>query len=191
MGLDLVHKPDVIHNKPLRRLSDINVDAQILFRNCNVQCRDNTVDNAADWDHQFGKYELDHDIVGPMILARKDKQSLHVLHAMAVVAFAENVMVPLFDNYQRQRNSWADLTHFELQWEVLAARFEVARHAKKEEFMKFWDEFRNDKVRGRPEKLLEESEEVMKLQKDMWICDRYEFMPRPEWANVLNPYDVG
>ncbi|KAF2431233.1 hypothetical protein EJ08DRAFT_696621 [Tothia fuscella] len=191
MELPIVARPDPTTRKSCRRYSDINTNAEYLFRNCNVQSHD-TIVNKKDWDHQFGKYELNDVIFGPIILARKDKKPLHVLHARAIMSFAENIMAPLFDEYQIARKFWRNLdTHFEQQWEVVIARFNIARQGKKEEFMRFWYDYKGSKIKGQPDMLVGESAEVERLQMLSWIVDRYELEPHPEWIHVPTPYDVG
>jgi hypothetical protein len=146
----------------------------------------------AEWDHQFGEYELENDIVGPLVLARKDKRSLHVLHAMAIVNFAEIVMVPLLDDYQSKRRVWKQAaTHFEHQKEVMTARTMILEQTKPDQFKFFWYDFKMRKIQGRPDLLVEESEKTAQLQMNLWMLDRGELLPRPEWKDVSCPYDIG
>jgi hypothetical protein len=182
---------DTSHSKAVRSLSDINTEAQHLFRNCNVLAHDSKA-SEIEWDHQFGEYELEADIIGPLILARKDKKSLHVLHAMAIVAFAETVMVPLLDGYQIERWFWKQTaTHFEHQKEVMTARTSILEHAKPGQFRSFWYDFKRQKIRGKPELLTEEGDKTAQMQMNLWMLDRGELLPRPEWKDIVCPYDVG
>jgi hypothetical protein len=167
------------------------MEAQHLFRNCNIQARDPLAPNR-DWDHQFGKYELEDDIVGPLILARKDKRPLHVLHAMAIIHFAQNIMAPLLDNYQNNRRFFTEApTYFEHQAHVMAARHSIVQYAKPENFRPFWYNFKAQKINGSLDTIVHESEESADLQMKMWMVNREELMPRPEWQSVRCPCDVG
>jgi hypothetical protein len=182
---------DTSHNKALRRLSARNMEAQHLFRNCDVQVRDPLAPKW-DWDHQFGTYELENDIVGPLIIARKDKRPLHLLHAMAVVHYAEHVMTPLLDTYQRDRQMFKQApTYFEHQAQVMIARHSIVQHAKPENFRLFWYKYKEQKVNGSLDMLVDEGEETAHLQMKMWTMDREELTPRPEWQGVRCPCDVG
>jgi hypothetical protein len=178
-------------DKALRPLNDRNLEAQHLFRNCDVQSRDPFAPDW-DWDHQFGKYELEDDIVGPLILARKDRKPLHVLHAMAIISFAEQIMAPLLDNYQCNRVVFKQApTYFEHQAQVMTARHSVIQYAKPETFRPFWYKFKAQKVNGNLDLLGEERDGAAQLQMKMWMVNQEELMPRPEWQGVRCPCDVG
>jgi hypothetical protein len=111
---------------------------------------------------------------------------------MAIINFAENVMSPLLDDYQQIRRNWRDSsTHFEHQRAVIMARYDIVQRATPEEFKAFWREFKDQKVDGRKDLLVDESEKTAKLQMDLWMVDRDELVPHPEWENIPSPYDVG
>jgi hypothetical protein len=195
LGIKVVGRPlNNAHKDPsMRRLSNTNYDAQHLFRCCVV----NKVDDIAashsrrEWDRQFGEYELPYDMMGPMILARSDKGPFHILHAMAMLNFAENIMSPEFDDYQHHRKSWrVEETHFEHQRVVMTRRLEIARKANRKGFEFFWKKFKQQTVHGYPELLVEDDETTMQQQMELWMVNRDELEPRPEWASVPSPYDV-
>jgi hypothetical protein len=193
MGIKIVGRPlnDVDPSK--RRLINTNHYVQHLFRCCLINKVDTTAAsfNQRDWDHEFGQHETPA-MMGPVILARHDKQPLHILHAMAMLNFAETVMSPEFDDYQQQRTSWwVEKSHFEHQAVVVMRRLEISWKAERREFERFWHTFKQQTVHGHPELLVEEednAEESMQQLMKLWMVDRDELRPRPEWASVPSPY---
>jgi hypothetical protein len=189
LGIKVVGRP--LHGNvdpSMHRLSNTNNDTQHLFRCCIANKVDHSVVDQRDWDHEFGQYGPP--MMGPILLARYDKEPLHILHAMALLDFAENVMSSEFDDYQHHRKSWhVEETHFEHQAVVMRRRVEILGKANRKEFEKFWYTFKQQTVHGHPE-LLAEDETTMQQQMELWMVDRDELEPRPEWASVPSPYNV-
>jgi hypothetical protein len=194
LRIKLVGRPlNTKQNTSMHRLSHTNFDAQHLFRCCNVNVADHKAGlyNKREWDRNFGEYELPHDIIGPMILARSDMTPLHVLHAMAILSFAETVMTPLFDQYQMYRKLWRSIeSHFEHQFRVMTRRVEIVAEAHPKRFVEFWEDFKKQTVNGHPEWLVEDDETTVQQQLELWMVNREELKPRPEWVLVPSPYDV-
>lgn len=168
-------------------VSDLNNDAQHLFRCFNPNIADHSVVNRRDWDHEFGKYGPA--MMGPVILARLDQEPLHVLHAMAILKFAQTIITPALDLYQQERKAWhAEETHFEHQAVVMKRRLQTTGMARREEFEQFWRVFKQQTVQGRPEQM---DAELKTLGQDLevWV-DKEELQPRPEWASVPSPYQA-
>jgi len=73
----------------------------------------------------------------------------------------------------------------------MQARLEIAGKARSEPFNLFWTEFKDEKIKGHPELIFTEDETTVRHQMEMWMVNREELTPRPEWADVPSPYDVG
>jgi hypothetical protein len=188
MGIRVVGRPLGTVDGSMSPLGNTNRDALHLFRCCVVNKIDDTAASQRDWDREFGQCELP-ETMGPMVLARSDRGALHILHAMALLSFAENVMSPLFDDYQQDRKLWRnEKTHFEHQRLVITRRLDIASKADRIEFEKFWRKFKQERVDGHPELL--NSETAIQRQMELWLVNLDELEPHPEWASVPSPYDV-
>lgn len=190
-GVKIVSRPLNNNVEPsMLRLSvtDLSNDAQYLFRSFDPNKADHKVANRRDWDHEFGKYGPP--MTGSVILARFDQEPLHVLHAMAILKFAQTVITPALDLYQQDRKAWQSAeTHFEHQAVVMKRRLQITGLARPEEFEKFWKAFKQQTVRGRPQQLAEDLK-TLGQDAEAWLVDKEELQPRPEWSSVPSLYQV-
>ncbi|TID25115.1 hypothetical protein E2P81_ATG04219 [Venturia nashicola] len=188
-GIKIVSRPLNNHVDPsVPRLSvtDLSNDAQHLFRCFDPNKADHKVANRREWDHEFGKYGPP--MMGSVILARLDQEPLHVLHAMAIVKFAQTVITPALDLYQQERKTWQSAeTHFEHQVIVMRRRLQITGMARPEEFEQFWQTFKQQTVRGRPQQLADDLK-TLGQDAEAWLVDKEELQPRPDWSSVPSPY---
>lgn len=190
-GIKIVSRPlnnNVDSSKLRLSVTDLSNDAQHLFRCFDPNKADHSVAHRRDWDHEFGKYGSP--MMGSVVLARLDQEPLHVLHAMAIVRFAQTVISPALDLYQQERTTWqSEETHFEHQAVVMKRRLQITGLAKRREFEQFWHTFKQQIVQGRPEQLAEDLR-TLGQDAEAWLVDKEEMEPRLEWASVPSPYQV-
>ncbi|QDS75531.1 hypothetical protein FKW77_005312 [Venturia effusa] len=190
-GIKIVSRPlNYNVNTPTLRLSvtDLDNDVRHLFRCFDPNKADHSVVNQREWDHEFGKYGPP--MMGCVVLARLDQEPLHVLHAMAILSFAQNIISPALDLYQQERKSWqSEETHFEHQAVVMKRRLQITGMARRPEFENFWRIFRQQTIQGRPEQLAQDLR-TLGQDAEAWLVDKEELQPRPEWASVPSPYQV-
>ncbi|KAE9990386.1 hypothetical protein EG327_001430 [Venturia inaequalis] len=190
-GIKIVSRPlnNNVDTSGLRlSVTDLGNDAQHLFRCFDANKADHKVANRRDWDHEFGEYGPP--MTGSVVLARLDREPLHVLHAMAILRFAQTVISPALDLYQQERKEWqSEETHFEHQRVVMTRRLQITGLARPEEFEKFWQTFKQQTVRGRPQQLAKDLK-TLGHEAEAWLVDTEELQPRPEWLSVPSPYQV-
>lgn len=154
MKFELVVRPITTEERPglapfLQETQVPNLPLRSLYRNCDITANDATA-GPYGWDHEFGKWEVCID--GPVVVARKDKKPLHVLHLQMILEFVDDYMNFHFDDYHRERLRWKKrLDVHEYREKIDEMRGEVEQQVKVKNMKVQWDMFRDKNWQDTPD----------------------------------------
>jgi hypothetical protein len=163
-----------------------NPEATALFRNCDIGAQLNDDDDGLDFGATPEEWTVD---VGPVIVARIDGKPFHPLHAAAVSAFCSRYMHAPFQHCVELEQSWRRMCGSSREL-VFEQRRAVLAEAASGKFAEFFEQYKQNRVRGRPDLMGEGSDFDHVRRMDLWTATLDEVEPRPEWKDVPSPFDV-
>lgn len=127
--------------------------------------------------------------VGPVIIARLDKKTLHPLHASALIKFCQgNICTKVEEMHETLANeqtflSWAKRTSLEKRQTVRELRQGVIDECSREKFERYFKTYKWKRVSGVRMSRFD-------LSFEAWDVPEWEKDAKPEWQNVGSPYEV-
>jgi hypothetical protein len=191
-----------------------NKEASALFRNCDISTRNSIVSLNDRIVLPFGgipvQWALD---PGPIFVVRLDYKPLHPLHAAAICAFCTRYIRAAFQDcfdteraistpgsprgHMRERSNTsiaaapsAPLVSPNMET-IYERRRAVLAHATSGSFAEFFESYKAQRVRGRPDLWGVDEAHLDHMQRmERWNVPPDELEPRPEWEDVPSPFDV-
>jgi hypothetical protein len=144
--------------------------------------------------------------IGPVLVVRLDRKPLHPLHGAAIVTFLTHTLRRPFTELidAEQRRAWqhalmmagtgiTDPQTAAAAWvserDVFEGRRNVLGLVSQARFSEFFEQYKARRVDGQAD-LLGGAEAEMEQDMDKWSVQLEETEPKPEWQDVLSPYDV-
>lgn len=187
LKLQLIPKFEEFEDSDIRD-GDLNMTSQTICIECSFRARD----YRTQYGDSFGT--LLANMHGPVTFVRQDKQHLHVLHLMALVAFVERNLFPDFLEYQRMLKIWLKHPlHFYRQHEYLIRRSQITQKITPAAFTEFWNKYKEDMVVPPLSWLLDDDGGIAMTEQQMvmFSLEDRDMEGHPEWRGVPSPYDVG
>jgi hypothetical protein len=130
------------------------------------------------------------DDIGPVVVARLDRKPLHPLHAAAFAAYCAHYLRQPFQDCLESERVWrSNLASREYVYEE---RRKVLAEATQPKFAEFFELYKRRRLLGGNEALeMDCNDSLDDLRRiGRWSIPPDELDPRPEWENVLSPFDV-